>query len=210
MWCRFHFPPAIRLTYMTMTDRNGYRGESEGLSPGSPGTDESHNDLVERLFREHNRALLRFLRARTESDQEAKEVAQEAYVRLLKLEEPGVVSYFRAFLFKTASNIAVDRQRQRERSERHLNLSFFDEATRSTEDAALDREKILVLGRCVAELPPKCRKTFLLRRIHGLSAKEIAGRMRISDRMVRKYLVQATVYCRRRLDEELGGRDDQG
>ncbi|HEY0339863.1 MAG TPA: sigma factor, partial [Steroidobacteraceae bacterium] len=68
--------------------------------------------LVDRLFREHNEALIRFLTVRVRSPQEARDVAQEAYVRLLSLDEPGAVSYLRAFLFKTAANIAVDRRRR--------------------------------------------------------------------------------------------------
>ena len=76
-------------------------------------------ELVERLFREHNSALVRFLQARLRSPQEAHEVAQEAYVRLLSLDEPGAVSYLRAFLFKTAANLAVDRLR---REDLHLRV----------------------------------------------------------------------------------------
>jgi RNA polymerase sigma-70 factor (ECF subfamily) len=64
---------------------------------------------VERLFREHNAALLRFISAKIGSEQEAREIAQEAYVRLLQLDHPEAVSYLRAFLFKTAANLAVDR-----------------------------------------------------------------------------------------------------
>ena len=40
----------------------------------------SHSTAVSQLFREHNRALLRYLTARLQSEQEAKEVAQEAYL----------------------------------------------------------------------------------------------------------------------------------
>ena len=65
-------------------------------------------ELVERLFREHNDALIRFLVARLRSYQDARDVAQESYVRLLSLDEPGAVSYLRAFLFKTAANLATD------------------------------------------------------------------------------------------------------
>src|SRR5690242_6580305 len=58
-------------------------------------------ELIERLFREHNEALVRFMLARLRSRQAALEVAQEAYVRLLSLDQPGAVSYLRSFLFKT-------------------------------------------------------------------------------------------------------------
>src|SRR5262245_23495507 len=70
---------------------------------------------IERLFREHNDALLRFVAAKLGSKQEAREIAQEAYVRLLCLDHREAVSYLRAFLFKTAANLAMDRLRQRAR-----------------------------------------------------------------------------------------------
>ena len=50
---------------------------------------------------------------RLRDEHEAKEVAQEAYVRLLQLDRPGAVSFLRSYLFKTAANIAIDRARQR-------------------------------------------------------------------------------------------------
>src|ERR1700732_5026585 len=83
----------------------------EVVDPG-PGNETSGAALIERLFREHNEALVRFLRGRVESHNEALEVAQEAYVRLLSLDQPGAVSYLRAFLFKTAANMAIDRRRR--------------------------------------------------------------------------------------------------
>jgi DNA-directed RNA polymerase specialized sigma24 family protein len=60
--------------------------------------------------------------------QEAKEVAQEAYVRLLSLEDSGAVSFLRAFLFKTAANLAVDRIRSRNRQRQALDAGLCDEA----------------------------------------------------------------------------------
>ena len=72
-----------------------------------------HSETLSRLFEDHNRALHSFLMIRVGNEVEAREVAQEAYVRMLQLDEPGAVSYLRAYLFKTAANIAVDRARQR-------------------------------------------------------------------------------------------------
>lgn len=80
-----------------------------------PRDDPSSPTDIERLFREHNEALLRFIAAKLGSEQEAREVAQEAYVRLLSLHKPEAVSYLRAFLYKTAANLAFDRLRQRAR-----------------------------------------------------------------------------------------------
>lgn len=68
---------------------------------------------VSQLFRDHNRLLVGYLTSRLRSEQEAKEVAQEAYVRLLQLQDPGTSSLLRAYLFKTATNLAIDRLRHR-------------------------------------------------------------------------------------------------
>lgn len=168
----------------------------------------SRRGIIEDLFKEHNENLVRFLRVRLQSDAEAHEVAQEAYVRLLKLDEPEAVSYMRALLFKIASNLAVDRIRARQRASKHLNLTFFEEATPSVEEVELAKEKIRLINLYINELPPKCRKVFLLNRLQGFSTEEIAQQMSLSSRMVRKYLVRATEYCRTRLDDDLGDRRD--
>src|ERR1051326_5478723 len=71
-----------------------------------------------RLFQAHNRQLVSFLVQRLGNEGEAREVAQEAYVRVLQLDQPGAVSFLRAYLYRTAANIAIDRIRHRQRAER--------------------------------------------------------------------------------------------
>jgi RNA polymerase sigma-70 factor (ECF subfamily) len=61
------------------------RPQSDPESAGASADDTARSVLIERLFREHNEALLRFLTVRLHSYQDAREVAQEAYVRLLSL-----------------------------------------------------------------------------------------------------------------------------
>lgn len=157
---------------------------------------------IERLFNEHNEALVRFLRVRLRSDEEAKEVAQEAYVRLLQLDQPEAVSYFRAFLFRTASNLAIDRLRKETLDRKRFALNFFAESEASAEDIESQRELLRRVGECLEELPPKCRKAFLLSRFYGLSTHEIADQMRMTKRMIRIYLARATEHCKFRLEPD--------
>ncbi len=177
------------------------QGDSQAPDPPA----ESQDKLVARLFNEHNESLLRFLRMRLRSNEEAKEVAQEAYVRLLQLDRPEAVSYFRAFLFKTASNLAIDRLRRETLDHKRLSLDFFEQAAPSAEHTETQRDLLRRVGECLEELPPKCRKAFLLSRIYGVSTPDIAAQMRLTPRMVRMYLVRATLHCQGRLNE--GGRD---
>jgi RNA polymerase sigma factor (sigma-70 family) len=158
---------------------------------------------IERLFRMHNDALLRFVAAKLGSDQEAKEVAQEAYVRLLGLEHREAISYLRAFLFKTASNLAIDRLRARRSTpvamtEEREGLSVFD---LSPERHVAGEQMVGVLNQALAELPSKCRQVLLLHRLEGVSRTEIAKRMGLGERMVRLYMARAIEHLRVRLGE---------
>jgi RNA polymerase sigma factor (sigma-70 family) len=164
-------------------------------------------ELVDRLFREHNEALIRFLQARLRSPQEAHEVAQEAYVRLLSLDEPGAVSYLRAFLFKTAANLAVDRLRREDLHLRATALPLFHEFAdvRTPERRAAAAQTRERLERLVAALPEKCRRVFVLHRVHGRDVDSIAREMNLSKRMVQTYIVRALLYCQKGLDLEDAG-----
>lgn len=173
-----------------------------------------HAELVTRLFRDHNEALIRFLALRLRSQEAAKEVAQEAYVRLLKLDQPGAISFLRAFLFKTAANLAVDRVRHEQTTRRvKQEISFLEELTshpgpeRSTSGA----QELKLAERLIDELPPKCRRAFLLHKVYGLEFADIAKQMGLGERMVRTYVVRAVLYCCAGLDAaraEKGGKSD--
>ena len=172
---------------------------------------ESHMEstavAVSELFREHNRVLVGYLRSRLGSLQEAKEVAQEAYVRVLQLHEPGTPGLLRAYLFKTAANLAIDRlrhRRVRQRSEDQPEL--FEElntAHGELDDPAeqlLAREQADRLLRILQELPSKCQQVMNLHRFEGISQRDVSMRLGISERMVRRYVTYAMVYCHLRMD----------
>jgi RNA polymerase sigma factor (sigma-70 family) len=166
--------------------------------------EESRASVVERLFREHNEALIRFLRGRVGSHNEALEVAQEAYVRLLSLDQPGAVSYLRAFLFKTAANIAIDRGRRHQNFDKVAGRQLFTELTENrTPERQLSGEQTLRhLGALIDNMPPKCRESFVMNQIQGLDVATIALRLGITDSMVRKYVVRALLHCRAHMDLE--------
>jgi RNA polymerase sigma-70 factor (ECF subfamily) len=153
---------------------------------------ESTTAAVSQLFREHNRVLVGYLTARLRSEQEAKEVAQEAYVRLLQLQEPGTPSLLRAYLFKTATNLAIDRLRHRSvrhRAEEQPELFAELTTTRGEMDdpakQLLAREQADQLLGYLQELPITCQHVFNLHRLEGVPQHEVAVRLGFSERMVR-------------------------
>lgn len=167
-----------------------------------PGGSSARRELV-RLFHEHNASLVQLLRAKLRSDQEARDVAQEAYVRLLQLDRLGAVSYLRTYLFRTALNIATDRLRSAcVRNLVHRD-PLFDPGVNelSPERAALAQEELQRVTSALSSLPPKPRYAFLLYRFGDLEIEEVAERLGVSDRMVRNYVLQALLCCREALDD---------
>lgn len=154
------------------------------------------------LFTQHNRLLVRFLRARLGSEQDAKEVAQEAYVKVLQLDRTGAVGFLRAYLFKVAANLAIDRLRQRVRLNGHENIDLFEDLadTAEPERCTIAAEQLSILAKAIDELPPKCRQAFLLYRVQDRTQPEIAAEIGMSERMVRNYLVYAMYYCKLRVE----------
>jgi RNA polymerase sigma factor (sigma-70 family) len=147
---------------------------------------------IEMLFREHNETLVRFLRGRLPSELDAREAAQEAYVRLLQLDEPAQPSFLRAYLFKVAANVATDLMRRRAVRRRDDVIDDEDQVQPASQERSLQaRQDLQLVERALLELPPKCREAFRLSREEEVSTTEIAARLGVSDRMARLYISRA-------------------
>lgn len=171
------------------------------------GTPEPHpadrSETLASLFKEHNRSLVSYLALRLHSLQEAKEVAQEAYVRLLQLDKPGAESFLKTYLFRVATNLAVDRLRRRNyrrQVEQAEATADIDCGINDPEQTLAAKDALRMLNVCLEELPEKCRQAFLMFRLEGRSQEQIAQRLGVTDRMVRHYINQALLYCRLRVD----------
>jgi RNA polymerase sigma-70 factor (ECF subfamily) len=160
------------------------------------------------LVRNLNKTLIRSLQLRLGSYEDAREVAQEAYARLLNLGNDKVVSFQRALLFKIAQNLATDLLRRRAYTElpEPEGLDLWPDPGADPERSARAREVVDRLPAVLAELPSKCAEAFRLVRMEQCSFKEAAERLDLTDRMVRIHVARALALCQARFDEL---RDDQ-
>ena len=90
-------------------------------------------------------------------------------MRLLELERTGAVGFLRAYLFKIASNLAIDRLRSRntrERIDAHC-PDFLEELVLEgpVERQVFAADEMSVFWDCLAELPEPYRRSFVLHRI---------------------------------------------
>jgi RNA polymerase sigma factor (sigma-70 family) len=159
---------------------------------------------VERLFREHGSALEAFLYRRTGSHADAIELAQEAYLRMLQIKDMDAIRNPKAYMFSVAANLATEHGVRQGRARGTLDISDPVLEAELSHDPSFadqidDADSTARVREVLAELPAKCRAAFYLQHGHGLSYEEIARHLGVSTHMVKKYLSQAMLHCRRRL-----------
>ena len=171
--------------------------------------EDDKDDFLRDLIAEHQTPLERYLTRKLDNAEDAAEVAQEAYLRIHRMEQPQALDNARAFLYQVASNLAVDQLRRRTLHFRFLKsektqlpegeTADNNAATASPEQILAAREKLTAMYRAVDELPFKVKQAFLLHRRNGMSYTEIAESLDVSVSSVEKYLLQALRHCRKRL-----------
>jgi RNA polymerase sigma factor (sigma-70 family) len=165
---------------------------------------ESKHTLVARLYAEHGSALRAFLTRRVRKPPDAAELTQEVYLRMLRLEDSSIIENPEAYLYTVASNLAKEHSRLEGRAGTALDI---EDALIQQQLADLPsfgneldtQQRIKRLQEVLRQLPAKCQAAVVLQYWDGLSYEEIAQRLGISAHMVKKYLSQALLHCRKRM-----------
>ena len=172
--------------------------------PPPPLTSESSAPTDTRWFleqvRPHEPALRAYLRERFPMLRDVDDLVQESYARLLR--EPGArrVEHAKAYLFAVARNVALDLLRRSqiitlESLSTVERLPLVEEAPDAAEKATR-RQELELLQQAIATLPQRCREVLLLRKLHGLSHREIAQRLGIAESTVNNQLTLGVLRCR--------------
>jgi RNA polymerase sigma factor (sigma-70 family) len=163
-----------------------------------------HRGMVA-LFGEIRPELLRMLARRTASSDLAADLVQDIFVKLMSLDTvlPDR-DQARAYIFRMAINLAIDRARMDSRRSEILDgvQVLFEDAETDPEALAVTRDQIRRVERALAELPAKCSEVLMLIRMHGYSHREVAERLGVSVSLVEKYQLRALRHCRHRLKEK--------
>jgi RNA polymerase sigma factor (sigma-70 family) len=163
------------------------------------------DNLVADLAGRYGEELVRFLARRLRTAADAPDLAQEAYVRLLRLNRTDLIRDPQAYLYRIAVNLL---------REFNLNLcsdreglrQWIDERTHErdslpADSAAQSLEIRARLDRILSELPPKSRAAVILHRRDGMTYDEIAQRLKMSPNTVKKHLSAGLRHCRARLGD---------
>ena len=171
------------------------------IAPYNPKTIDASGFLDEEgfvtIYRTHWPKLFAIALNRLQSRQAAEDVLQEVMLSLWKRRNEVVIQNIEAWL-AAATKYAVLRQLARYGPQRIAPIDNEEETavTGDVDFRFLDR----MIREEINQLPPKCKIVFEYSRHQGLSNKQIAGKLSISEKSVEKHITKAIGNLRKKLN----------
>ena len=168
-------------------------------------SDEKRVAQVKVLYQDHHQRLIHRVMAKGLAKREAEDVVQEAFVKLLGLDNQEISSYIQAYLYRIALNLAIDKLRSNARSplESMPEQEDYSDESASPERKNESQQLLHKMSESIKTLPLKCRQAFILYKIKGMSYADISSTLEVSESMVRKYVLRAVRHCFDELKSDL-------
>jgi len=161
----------------------------------------------ERLYLDHHGWLLGWLRRKLRCPHDAADLSHDTFLRLLNRGDPPGLREPRAYLLVIANRLLINRHRRRKVEEealRQVAVLLERQERRGPAETVIARDLLAqVLLLLTEELPEKPRRAFLMARVDGMSYREIARRLEVSESSVKQYLAKVLAHCHGRLYDSL-------
>jgi RNA polymerase sigma factor (sigma-70 family) len=157
----------------------------------------------------HEPALRTWLSHRRLGGLDVDDVIQETYTRLIAADSVHHVLDAKSYTFQIAASVVIDHLRRMKvvsiSSVPDLDYLEVVSDDPSPERQVIDRDELHRLAQTIAGLPAKVREVFTLRRVYGLSQREVAEKMGISESTVEKHMSRGFLIMLERLGH--GGKE---
>ena len=157
--------------------------------------------FVSSIASRYGERLRSFLSKRLRNQADAPDLAQEVFLRLLRVKHDETIRSPEAYLFTVASHVLHQHTLKQSATPASVDISelFSDLELTSGDDPAFKSEiaqRIEHLERSLKELPPKVSTTLMLHRFAGFSIQEIGEQLGIARPTAKKYLARALAHVR--------------
>jgi len=162
---------------------------------------ESQKSFIASLASEYGDRLRRFLFRRARNASDVPDLAQEVFLRLMRVDQHEIIRSPEAYLFTVAGHVAHQHTLSINKAPKVVDITeVFPELQADAAQDPLEQfetsQKISVLRQALDRLPVKLSTTLLLHRFAGYSIQEIADELGIARITAAKYLAQALLHCR--------------
>jgi RNA polymerase sigma-70 factor (ECF subfamily) len=166
-------------------------------------TQQLKTDLVQLVFDRYRGGLQRFLMRRLDQAQDAQDLAQEVYLRLLRVDSADLIRKPESYVYRIAAHVVYEfrLREEREKACMTINSDVLQQLSEHVEDGSihdLSREASTErdLEKALRRLPPLEQAIVLLQKRDGLSYAEVAEKLELSVHTVKKYLFRALLRLR--------------
>ncbi len=155
------------------------------------------------VYQQHQNELTYYTTRITACRESAEDITQESFIVLCREVKQQHIDNPRAFLFRVAKNLAFDHLKHKKVTENYAKMQYpLLESTieaPSIEQVMADNQYVSAVKQVIDELPPRCRDTFILNKMHEMSYGEVAQHTGISESGVEKHIMKGLRHCRSRL-----------
>lgn len=166
------------------------------MALADPGSATAGHAFIQ-IYRHHHGWLVNLLWRKLGNVENAADLAQDTFARLLNAGDAATLREPRAYLTTVSSRLTAHYFRRLALERAYLDaLALQPEATApSPETRALVVEALTAVSCMLDQLPPRTREAFLLSQLEGLTYREIAEQLGVTINVVQKAMGKALVLC---------------
>lgn len=157
--------------------------------------------FVANIAARYGSRLRRFLSVRLRNAADVPDLAQEVFLRLLRVEGCESIRSPEAYLFTVASHVIQQHAARRSSEPISVDIAeVFSELRTTSSDDPPERvahaQRLEELERVLAHLPARVATALVLHRVMGYSVQEVGDELGVSRETAKKYLARAIEHCR--------------
>lgn len=158
--------------------------------------------FVAEIAARYGRRLRQFLSVRLRNVHDVPDVAQEVFLRLMRVDRQDAIRNPEAYLYTVASHVLQQHTLRQSTDPVFVEITdaFAELKLPETENPAVKADtagRMAMLERALAQLPPKVGAALVMHRVGGYTVPEIANQLGVGRESVKKYLMRAAEHCRK-------------
>ncbi len=162
----------------------------------------SNSRFVASIALQYGRGLRRFLAVRLRNVADVPDLAQEVYLRLLRVNHQEAIRNPEAYLFTVANHVLYQYSLRRAATTEFIDITeataeLLSPAGEEPPAQVENSQRVERLQKILKRLPPRVGAALVMHRIGGYTVQEVANELGVARETAKKYLTRAAEHCRK-------------
>jgi len=162
-------------------------------------SDSNKTKEIQSAFLQHKSVLVAYMSRFLLKSEDVEDILQETFLKTLEASKTKDIETPKSFLFIVARNIIFNRLKRKSKlvmtEISEVDERYLASRTVSADNKLHQKRKLQVFLKAADDLPPQCRRVFLMRKLLGKSQAEISSELGISKSTVERHITNALKRC---------------